>query len=67
MFCSPFRRRRRRGGHLEERELTREEAWHLYLAKVNIYIQGLRCGCFSCCGSVIKSVMNVGIVVTKIY
>ena len=36
MFCSPFRRRRKRRRRLEEmeeRHLTREEAWHLYLAK----------------------------------
>ena len=36
MFCSPFRRRRRRKRRMEEveeRQLTREEAWHLYLAK----------------------------------
>ena len=36
MFCSPFRRRRRRRRRLEEveeRQLTREEAWHLYIAK----------------------------------
>ena len=36
MFCSPFRRRRKRKRRLEEveeRQLTREEAWHLYLAK----------------------------------
>ena len=35
MFCSPFRRRRRRRVEEgEERQLTREEAWHLYLAKL---------------------------------
>ena len=35
MFCSPFRRRRRRRvEEVEERQLTREEAWHLYLAKL---------------------------------
>ena len=34
MFCSPFRRRRRRVEEGEERQLTREEAWHLYLAKL---------------------------------
>ena len=34
MFCSPFRRRRRREEEVEERQLTREEAWHLYLAKL---------------------------------
>ena len=35
MFCSPFRRRRRRRvEEVEERQLSREEAWHLYLAKL---------------------------------
>ena len=34
MFCSPFRRRRRRVEEGGERQLTREEAWHLYLAKL---------------------------------
>ena len=34
MFCSPFRRRRKRVEEVEERHLTREEAWHLYLNKL---------------------------------
>jgi len=34
LFCSPFRRRRRRRPVEEEQGLTREEAWALYLAKL---------------------------------
>ena len=34
MFCSPFRRRKKRKKY-EETYLTREEAWQMYLAKLD--------------------------------